>query len=146
VTSGKRDCHVKEAELREALPTSILEQEEATGAAVLRTLEYLTRLLCAQESQYALFVLLVLIMCCLGSRYSFIHSLPATLSNEDTKVKNKTKPGMGAHTYNLNNQDWGSKRPKIICSPSYVDIRSRANTTRGLDFEHMIKQEHTREM
>jgi hypothetical protein len=30
------------------------------------------------------------------------------------------------------------KRPKIICSPSYVDIRSRANTTRGLDYEHMI--------
>jgi hypothetical protein len=28
---------------------------------------------------------------------------------------------------------------KIVCSPSYVDIRSRANTTRGLDFEHMIK-------
>jgi hypothetical protein len=23
------------------------------------------------------------------------------------------------------------RRPKIICSPSYVDIRSRANTTRG---------------
>jgi hypothetical protein len=37
------------------------------------------------------------------------------------------------------------KRPKIICSPSYADIRSRANTTRGLDFEHMIKQKHTRE-
>jgi hypothetical protein len=32
-----------------------------------------------------------------------------------------------------------NKRPKIVCSPSYVDIRSRANTTRGLDFEHMIK-------
>jgi hypothetical protein len=31
------------------------------------------------------------------------------------------------------------RRPKIICSPSYVDIRSRANTTRGLDYEHMIK-------
>jgi hypothetical protein len=31
------------------------------------------------------------------------------------------------------------KRPKIVCSPSYVDIRSRANTTMGLDFEHMIK-------
>jgi hypothetical protein len=31
------------------------------------------------------------------------------------------------------------KRPKILCSPSYADIRSRANTTRGLDFEHMIK-------
>jgi hypothetical protein len=28
---------------------------------------------------------------------------------------------------------------KIVCSPSYVDIRSRANTTRGLDYEHMIK-------
>jgi hypothetical protein len=31
------------------------------------------------------------------------------------------------------------KRPKIVCSPSYVDTRSRANTTRGLHFEHMIK-------
>jgi hypothetical protein len=31
------------------------------------------------------------------------------------------------------------RRPKIVCSPSYVDIRSRANTTRGLDFDHMIK-------
>jgi hypothetical protein len=31
------------------------------------------------------------------------------------------------------------KKPKIVCSPSYVDIRSRANTTRGLDYEHMIK-------
>jgi hypothetical protein len=29
--------------------------------------------------------------------------------------------------------------PKIVCSPSYADIRSRANTTRGLDFDHMIK-------
>jgi hypothetical protein len=31
------------------------------------------------------------------------------------------------------------KRPKILCSPSYADLRSRANTTKGLDFEHMIK-------
>jgi hypothetical protein len=31
------------------------------------------------------------------------------------------------------------RRPKIVCSPSYADIRSRANTTRGLDFDHMIK-------
>jgi hypothetical protein len=28
---------------------------------------------------------------------------------------------------------------KIICSLSYVDIKSRANTTRGLDYEHMIR-------
>jgi hypothetical protein len=34
----------------------------------------------------------------------------------------------------------------LVCSPSYADIRSRANTTRGLDFEHMIKREHTREV
>jgi hypothetical protein len=32
-----------------------------------------------------------------------------------------------------------AQRPKIVCSPSYVDIRSRANTTRALDFDHMIK-------
>jgi hypothetical protein len=29
----------------------------------------------------------------------------------------------------------------LIC-----DIRSRANTTRGLDFDHMMKREHTREV
>jgi hypothetical protein len=34
----------------------------------------------------------------------------------------------------------------IVYSPSYADIRSRANTTKGLDFEHMIKREHTREV
>jgi hypothetical protein len=38
------------------------------------------------------------------------------------------------------------KRPKIVCSPSYTDIRSRANTTRGLDFNHMINREHTRKV
>jgi hypothetical protein len=27
----------------------------------------------------------------------------------------------------------------LVCSPSYANIRSRANTTMGLDFEHMIK-------
>jgi hypothetical protein len=32
------------------------------------------------------------------------------------------------------------RRPKIICSPSYVVFRSRANTRRGLDFEHMIRE------
>jgi hypothetical protein len=31
------------------------------------------------------------------------------------------------------------RRPKITCSPSYVDFRSRANTTRGLDFDHMTR-------
>jgi hypothetical protein len=28
----------------------------------------------------------------------------------------------------------------------YADIRSRANTARGLNFDHMIKREHTREV
>jgi hypothetical protein len=35
---------------------------------------------------------------------------------------------------------------KTKCFPSYADIRSRANTTRGLDFDHMTKEEHTREV
>jgi hypothetical protein len=30
------------------------------------------------------------------------------------------------------------RRPKIIYSPSYAVFRSRVNTTRGLDFDHMI--------
>jgi hypothetical protein len=38
------------------------------------------------------------------------------------------------------------KRWKIVCSPSYADIRSRSNIIRGLDFDHMIKREHTREV
>jgi hypothetical protein len=38
------------------------------------------------------------------------------------------------------------RRPKIICSPSFVDFRSRANTARGLDFGHMIRREHTRDV
>jgi hypothetical protein len=32
-----------------------------------------------------------------------------------------------------------AQRPKIICAPSYADIRSRANTTRELNFDHKIK-------
>jgi hypothetical protein len=39
-----------------------------------------------------------------------------------------------------------AQKPTFICSPSYADIRSRVNTTRGLDIDHMIKQEHTREV
>jgi hypothetical protein len=38
-----------------------------------------------------------------------------------------------------------AQKTNIVCSPSYADIRSRANT-RGLDFDHMIKREHTREV
>jgi hypothetical protein len=31
------------------------------------------------------------------------------------------------------------KRLKIVCFPSYADIKSRENTARGLDFDQMIK-------
>jgi hypothetical protein len=34
------------------------------------------------------------------------------------------------------------RRAKIICSPSYVDFRSRANAAMLLDFGHMLKGEH----
>jgi hypothetical protein len=32
-----------------------------------------------------------------------------------------------------------AQKTKIVCSPSYVDIRSRANRTRGLNFDHMMR-------
>jgi hypothetical protein len=32
-----------------------------------------------------------------------------------------------------------AQKTKIICSPSYADFRSRENTTRGLDFDHMMR-------
>jgi hypothetical protein len=38
------------------------------------------------------------------------------------------------------------QRPKIVCSPSYTDIRSKANTIRELDFDHMVKQQHIWEL
>jgi hypothetical protein len=34
------------------------------------------------------------------------------------------------------------RRPKIICSPSYADFRSRANTAMVLDLCHMLRGEH----
>jgi hypothetical protein len=34
------------------------------------------------------------------------------------------------------------RRPKIICSPSYVDFRSRANEAMVLDLVHMRREEH----
>jgi hypothetical protein len=37
------------------------------------------------------------------------------------------------------------KTKNRMLSP-YADIRSRANTTKRLDFDHMIKREHTREV
>jgi hypothetical protein len=43
-------------------------------------------------------------------------------------------------------QGYPAKRPKIIYSPSYADFRSRANTTRRLDFDHMMRWEHTKEV
>jgi hypothetical protein len=38
------------------------------------------------------------------------------------------------------------RRPKIICSPSYLDLRSLANTAMWLDLGHMLRGEHTREV
>jgi hypothetical protein len=37
-------------------------------------------------------------------------------------------------------------RPKIVCSPSYVDFRSRTNTAMWLDLGHMIREEHILEV
>jgi hypothetical protein len=34
------------------------------------------------------------------------------------------------------------RRPKFICSPSYVDFRSKANTAMWLDLSHMTRGEH----
>jgi hypothetical protein len=34
------------------------------------------------------------------------------------------------------------RRPKIICSPSYVDFRSMANAAMWLDLDHMTRGEH----
>jgi hypothetical protein len=38
------------------------------------------------------------------------------------------------------------RRPKIVCSPSYADFRSRANPAMWLDLGHMIRGEHIQEV
>jgi hypothetical protein len=38
------------------------------------------------------------------------------------------------------------KRPKIICSPSYVVFRSRENAAMWLDLDHMTRGEHIQEI
>jgi hypothetical protein len=37
------------------------------------------------------------------------------------------------------------KRPKIVCSPSYVDFRSRANAVMFLDVGHVLRGDCTQE-
>jgi hypothetical protein len=39
-----------------------------------------------------------------------------------------------------------AQKTKIICSTSYADFRSRTNTTMGLDFDRLMRLEHTREV
>jgi hypothetical protein len=39
-----------------------------------------------------------------------------------------------------------AQKTKIICSPSYVDFRSRANTAMLLDLGHMLRGEHVWEV
>jgi hypothetical protein len=38
------------------------------------------------------------------------------------------------------------RRPKIICSPSYADFRSRANAAMWVDLGHTLRGEHTWEV
>jgi hypothetical protein len=37
------------------------------------------------------------------------------------------------------------RRPKIICSPSYVDFRPKTNAVILLDIGHTLKGEHAQE-
>jgi hypothetical protein len=39
-----------------------------------------------------------------------------------------------------------AQRPKIVCSPSYADFRSRTNAAMWLDLDHMTRGEHTWEI
>jgi hypothetical protein len=39
-----------------------------------------------------------------------------------------------------------AQRPKIVCSPSYADFRSRANAAMWLDLDHKKRGEHIREI
>jgi hypothetical protein len=38
------------------------------------------------------------------------------------------------------------RKPKIICSPSYAEFRSRVNAAMWLDLDHMTRGEHIQEI
>jgi hypothetical protein len=37
------------------------------------------------------------------------------------------------------------RKPKIICSPSHVDFRSKTNAVILLDLDHMLRGDHIQE-
>jgi hypothetical protein len=39
-----------------------------------------------------------------------------------------------------------AQRPKILCSPSYADFKSRANTITLLNLGHLTRGEHIQEV
>jgi hypothetical protein len=47
---------------------------------------------------------------------------------------------------NINLSEARLRRPKIVCSLSYVDFRSRENTAMLLDLGHMTRREHMQEI
>jgi hypothetical protein len=61
---------------------------------------------------------------------------------------------MKSHHSQVNGWNWRTsswarlarlRRPKIVCSPSYVDFRSRTNAVMWLDLGHMTRREHIQE-
>jgi hypothetical protein len=70
---------------------------------------------------------------------------------------NFTQPWRKMKSYHLqvNGRNWRSsfwekltrlRRPKILCSPSYVGFRSRANIAMLLDLGYMTRGKHIREV
>jgi hypothetical protein len=39
----------------------------------------------------------------------------------------------------------GLRRPKIICSPLYVDFKAKTNAVILLDMDHTLREEHIHE-
>jgi hypothetical protein len=104
---------------------------------------------------------------CLLQRYS---QYPSYGNSQDTPLLtnalrkwgiyiqwNSTQPWRRMKSYHFEGNGWSwrtsfwarsarLRRPKIVCSPSYVDFRSRANEAMWMDLGHMIRWEHTREI
>jgi hypothetical protein len=68
-------------------------------------------------------------------------------------VQNFTQPWRRMKSYHVQVNGWNwrtsfwarlarLRRPKILCSSSYVDFRSRVNAAMWLDLDHMTRGEH----
>jgi hypothetical protein len=75
----------------------------------------------------------------------YLYTMEFYLATKKNEILSFTSKWMELESIILSEASQAQKT-KIVCSPSYMDFRSRANTALWLDLGHMIRGEHIREV